>query len=311
MENTEKPNLEVAEGPKKNNNLYKIMAIILLLIVAVLVWQLIVTKTKVHTFTIEKEKAKTQNTALQHELDSLLTEHEKIKKEYGTLSGKLTEKDSLISAKADEIQQLIASQADYNRVKKKLEYLRGITQGYVSQIDSLYKINKVLKDENVEIKDKYDKEAAKTTELTKDKQNLSEKVNLASSLKAYNIKGTPVRLKSGKTEAVEDKAKRTERIKVSFTLSENLIAPSGTKTIYIRIARPDDKILCVTAGDENSFDYNGEKIQYSIKQDIDYQNAAQDITMYWDKTDEFLVGTYVVSVFTDGTLIGESQFSLK
>jgi hypothetical protein len=33
--------------------------------------------------------------------------------------------------------------------------------------------------------------------------------------------------------------------------------------------------------------------------------------MYWDKTDEFMEGTYVVSVFTDGILIGESQFSLK
>jgi len=311
MENTEKPEMKAAEEPKKNNS-FKIIAIILALIVAVLAWQLIMTKTKVNTFTIEKEQAQIKNASLQHNLDSLLTEHEKIKKEYSSLSGKLTEKDSLIAAKADEIQQLIASQADYGRIKKKLEYLRGITQGYVSQIDSLYKINKNLKDENVQIKDKYEKEQSKTSELSKDKENLSAKVNLASTLKAYNIKGIPVKMKSGgKKEDVEDKAKRTERIKVSFTLSENLIAPSGTKTIYVRIARPDDKILCVTADESNAFDYNGEKIQYSIKQDIDYQNKAQDITMYWDKTDEFIEGTYVVSVFADGILIGESQFSLK
>jgi len=311
MENTEKQDLENFEKPKKSNT-FKVISIILALIIAVLAWQLIITKTKVNTFTIEKEKTQLKNTELQHALDSLLTEHEKIKKEYGSLSGKLTEKDSIITAKADEIQQLIASQADYSRIKKKLEYLRGITQGYVSQIDSLYRVNKNLKDENVQITDKYEKEHTKTTELTKDKENLTQKVSLASTLKAYNIKGTPVRLKSGgKKEELEDKAKKAERIKVSFTLSENLIAPSGTKTIYVRIARPDDKILCVTADESNSFDYNGEKIQYSIKNDIDYQNTAQDIVMYWDKTDEFTAGTYVVSVFTDGLLIGESQFALK
>jgi cell division protein FtsB len=297
---------------KSNTKILKIVIAILALIIMVLVWQLIVTKTKVNTFTIEKEKAKTQNTQLQHELDSLLTEHEKIKKEYGNLSGQLSAKDSIILAKADEIQNLIATQADYYRIKKKLDYLRGITQGYVSQIDSLYRVNKVLKDENVEIKGKYEKEQVKTTELTKDKEDLNAKVTLASSLKAYNIKGVPVRSKSGgKKEDVEDKAKRTDRIKVSFTLSENLIAASGTKNIYVRIARPDDKILCVGTGDSYSFDYNGEKIQYSITKSIDYENKAMDITMYWDKTEDFTAGTYVVSVFTDGMLIGESQFALK
>ena len=308
MENTEIGNIE----KPKNNNSFKVISVILALIIAVLVWQLIITKTKVSTFTIEKEKAEVKNNTLQHALDSLVTEHEKIKKEYGTLSGKLTAKDSIIAAKADEIQQLIASQADYGRIKRKLEYLRSITQGYISQMDSLYRVNKNLKHENDQIKDQYQKEQTKTSELTKDKENLSQKVSLASTLKAYNIKGNPVRMKSGgKKEDLEDKAKRAEKIRVSFTLSENLIAPSGAKTIYIRIARPDDKILCVGTDEANSFDYNSEKIQYSIKKDIDYQNKAQDITMYWDKTDDFIPGTYVVSVFTDGLLIGESQFALK
>ncbi|HOT89791.1 MAG TPA: hypothetical protein PL028_09650, partial [Bacteroidales bacterium] len=142
MENTEKS--EMPENPKKNSS-FKIMAVILALVVAVLVWQLIITKTKVNTFTVEKEKTQLKNISLQKELDSLVTEHEKIKTENSTMSGKLSEQDSLITAKADEIQQLIASQADYSRIKKKLEYLRGITQGYVTKIDSLYTVNKVLK----------------------------------------------------------------------------------------------------------------------------------------------------------------------
>lgn len=295
---------------KTSEKTYKIIIGILILLIAVLTWQVIVTKTKVHTFTVEKDKAVTQNKELQTELDSLLKEHEKIKTEYGSLSGKLSEKDSIILAKAEEIQKLIATQADYSRIKKKLDYLRGITQGYVSQIDSLYRVNKTLKDENVKIKDDYSKEVTKTNELTKDKEKLNEKVTMASSLKAYNIKGSPVRFRSGgKKEEAEEKAKKTDRIKVSFTLSENLIIASGTKSVYVRIARPDDKIL--TTSESSSFTYGGEQIQYSVKKDIDYENKAIDVTMYWDKTEEFTAGTYVVSVFTDGMLIGESQFLMK
>lgn len=303
METTEK---------KSKDKLYKILLIVMSTIIAVLVWQLIVTKITVNTFTIEKDTAKTKNQELQHELDSLLVEHEKIKNEYGTLTTQLSTKDSIILAKADEIQKLIATQADYYSIKKKLNYLRGITQGYISQIDSLYTVNKELKDKNVEITNKYEKEQAKTSELTKDKEQLTEKVSLASTLKAYNIKGIPVKSKSGgKKEEIVDKAKRADRIKVTFTLSENLIAASGSKCIYVRIAQPDEKILFVSEDDAHSFDYNGQKIQYSLKEDIDYQNKAVDMVMYWDKINEFSEGTYVVSVFTDGYLIGESQFVLK
>ncbi len=311
METTEKPKLDIVEQPKKNNK-NKVVIIILSVIIVVLACLLIFTGKKMYVNITKEEKAQTKNQQLQHQLDSLLTEHNKIKEEYGSLSGKLADRDSTISAKAEEIQKLIASQADYYSIKRKLDYLRGITQGYVSQIDSLYRVNKTLKDENVKIKDKFSKEQEKTTELTKDKEQLNEKVTLASSLKAYNIKGIPVKLKSGgKKEDIEDKAKRTDRIKVVFTLSENLIAQPGTKSIYVRIARPDDKILTVANDDDHAFDYNGQKIQFSIKQDIDYENKAMDLVMYWDKTDEFIAGTYVVSVFTDGYLIGEGQFVMK
>ncbi|NTW34375.1 MAG: hypothetical protein HGB12_17435 [Bacteroidetes bacterium] len=304
--------METQENKPDNSKLLKIVIYVLSAIIAVLIWQLIVTKTTVNTFTIEKEKTQTKNVALQHELDSLLTEHDKIKKEYGNISGKLSEKDSIILAKADEIQKLIATQADYYRIKRKLDYLRGITQGYVTQIDSLYRVNKVLKDENVEIKDKFKKEKVKTEELSKDKEVLSQKVYLGSVLKAYNIKGIPVRLKSGgKKEEVMEKAKKTDRIKVTFTLSENPLTAAGTKTVYVRIARPDEKILSVSDDLAHSFDFDGKSIQYSMKKDVDYQNKSEEMSLYWDKTEEFTPGSYVVSVFTDGYLIGESIFVLK
>jgi hypothetical protein len=297
------------------NKIYKVIIAVLIAIIGVLVWQLVVTKIEIKTIIVEKGKSVTQSQELQTELDSLLTEHKKIKKEYSGLTGKMAAKDSVIQSYADEIQRLIASQADYGRIKRKLEFLRSITQGYVAQIDSLYTVNRNLKNENKKITEDFNKEKEKTTELTKDKEDLATKVTTASTLKAYNISGVGIRTKqNGKKEEDAEKAKRVDKLKISFTLSENLIIPPGEKTIYVRIARPDSQVLCMGSEDTYSFMFNGQRLQYSLKQDINYQNKAQNITLYWVKTtknESAMKGVYNVSVFCDDTNIGESSFELK
>ena len=64
--------------------------------------------------------------SLRTELDNLLAEHERIKAQYGDLTDQLSAKDSVIMANAAEIEKLINSQADYNRIKKQLARLQNI-----------------------------------------------------------------------------------------------------------------------------------------------------------------------------------------
>ncbi len=299
------------EEKKSKNKIYLILIIVLALSNIVLLWLYISTKSEVKTIIVKQEQTVTKNTELQHELDSLLSEHEKIKTEYGSLDGKLKQKDSIIMANAQEIQKLISRQADYKQVKKKLDYLRGITQGYVSQIDSLLKINNILTTENVKIKGDLKTEQNKTTELIKDKEQLNEKVTIASNLKAYNVKAAGIRVKGGSKESITDKSKKIDKIKISFTLSENLISSSGNKTVYLRIAGPDNVILYSGDAEYSFFIFNGQKMQYSLKKDIVYQNKAMDITMYWDNTENYSPGTYKVVVYVDSYKVGESDFTLN
>lgn len=298
------------EEKKSNNKIYLTIIIVLVLSNIVLLWLFINAKSEVKTIVVKQEQTISKNTELQHELDSLLSEHEKIKREYGDLNGKLQEKDSIILANAQEIQKLISKQADYKQVKKKLDYLRGITQGYVSQIDSLLRINEVLVTENTKIKGDLINEQTKTTELIKDKEQLNEKVTIASNLKAYNVNAAGVRVKGGSKETVTDKAKKIDKIRIHFTLSENLLASSGNKTIYVRIAGPDNVILYSGDSELSFFIFNGQKMQYSLKKDIVYQNKAMDVTMYWDNTENYSLGTYKVVVYVDSYKVGESEFTV-
>lgn len=298
---------------RKSGSKYLILGILAILLISngVLIWQLTKARTSVRTVIIEKEAEGKKNDQLQNELDSLLNEYNRIKSEYGNLSNQLTERDSIIVANAKEIQKLINRQEDYSRIKKNLDLLRKMTQGYVSQLDSLFTVNKALNKENKEIKQILQQEIEKSTVLSKDKEELTTKVNMASTLKAYNITGTPINLKSGgKKEQVTDKAKKVDAIKVCFTLSENLLVAGGNKIIYIRIVSPpDNKVL--TKSQYDTFVYNGESIQYSIKKEINYDNSEINLCLYWNQSEVFKEGAYQIEVFIDGYQIGKGNFVLK
>jgi len=294
------------------SKILKIIVALLLLIIIVLVWQLLDTRSDIETIKTESLNIKQ---SLQSELDSVVSEHELIKTEYGELADSLSVKDSVILANAKEIQRLLDTEWEYYKIKKKLALLRKITQGYVHQVDSLFRVNDELKEENIEIKKEFRKEQRKTSELQKEKEELKGKVEQASVVKAYNITAFGIRLKGGnKKEIITDKARRVEKVKVCCTLAENPIIPPGMKNIYVRIARPDNVIISRSKDDIYTFEYNGEKIQYSMVQEIEYTGKAMDLCLYWTKQDmsvPAMTGTYHIAIFSDGQEIGQTKFSLR
>lgn len=294
---------------------FKVATIALSIITVGLLVALIFTSVEVKTIVVEKDKAGEQSTQLKSELDSLMRQHELIKKEYSVISGKLSAKDSIIAANAEEINLLIAKNGDYRKIKKKLDLLRNMTQGYLTQIDSLVKVNHILITENTKFRTDIDNYKETTTTLETEKKNLTEKVNTAAKLKAYSIVAKAVKLKSkGTKEEVVEKASKTQRIKVSFTLSENKVAAAGGRTIYCRVARPDGKVLTLGDDDANSFNSGSNRLQYSIKKEIQYDNNAQNVTLNWDvknAKEEAVKGRYYVILYVDGYQIGESSFDLK
>lgn len=262
---------------------------------------------------VKIEQKVKENLTLQTELDSLMKEHGVIKMEYGELTDSLLSKDSLIQANAEEIKKLIASQADYYRIRKKLDLLRKTTQGYLNQIDSLYTANRKLTEENVILTEKFEKQVSISQELEKSKVELEGKVSQAAILKAYNIVSEGLRIRGEDNESVTYKARRVDAVRVCFTLSENPVAQPGPRNIYVRIARPDNVIITRGKDDAFTFEHEGQKLNFSMKQEVNYQNKAMNVCLTWEKqSDEpAMKGTYNVYIFTDGYEIGYGQFTLE
>lgn len=298
------------EKEKKKSRICPILLIICILAIGGLAFLHFSTKTEMQDTIDEKVQVAMER---KMELDSIMMEYEGIKSEYGQLNVELSEKDSIIQANAEEIKKLIARSADYRRIKKQRDYLRSIIQDYVNQIDSLFTVNKELKEENQEIKRQFTAEKKKTQELQVEIEEKTGQVEIASMLKAYNISAKSYKLAGNQMRERETyKANRVDRIKICFTLSQNLLAEAGNKTVYIRIARPDSKIL--TRSSSNNFMFNGELLSYSLKKDINYQNHSMELCLNWDKVnadESAMKGTYNIAIFVDGYEIGQSSFTLE
>lgn len=314
MEGKNKTNQPLKENnntPKmkaNNDNIYKGTILVLVIIIAVLTFMLITSRNALKDTSTEKIIAEDLNLELKVELDSVLTEYNMVKMEYDSV---LTTQDSIIQANAQEIERLIAQQSDYRRIRRQLNLLREITQNYVHEIDSLYTENRVLKAENVEMQEEIQRFTIETTALSETKEELESKVEVASALRAFQINATPIRRRGATREEETDRARRTDLIKVCFTVAENPVATPGNKNAYIRIADPTGNILRMGDDDQYAFTYGEDTLQFTMKGQFNYTNMDTEVCLQWNNTQDYEEGMYLVSIFTDEFRLGESQFSLR
>jgi len=297
------------ENKRSRSIIYIILLVIFLILLAITGYLYFDKTEEVKDLQAEKEQIRND---LQSELEELMQEHNQVKDAYGQLSDTLDSRDSVIQANAKEIKNLLNYKWEYFQIKKKLDRLRVTAQKYVRQMDSLYTVNRELTEENERIRESFRTEQNKNIKLQEQTEELQDIVEDASVLRAYNIESVGIRQR-GSRQKETDKARRTDRVRVCFTVGENSLVEKGIKPVYIRISRPDDAILMIDESDDYSFDHKGEKLQYSIRREIRYDGEAVDVCAYWNKgrTDEdAMEGKYHVHIYMDGEKIGESAFEL-
>ena len=298
---------------KNRTLLYALLAALALALVFVIILASKNSSIKGNLQQLEAEK-EMQRQDFQAEVDSLMKVHNELKESYGELSQELAEKDSIIQADAVEIKKLLDSQWDYNRIKKKLASLQTISQKYVRQMDSLYTVNRELVAENERIREEFQAERRQNSSLTKQKEELTNKVNQAATMKISNYTAQAVRFKGGGKETPTDRAERAERIRLDFTVAANDLIQPGTKLFYVRIADPRRAIISKGTGDDYAFQSNGETLQFTEKGRVNYDGKETAVRAYYTKPDayEMMPGTYFIDVYEQGgKLIGQTAIDLK
>lgn len=221
-----------------------------------------------------------------------------------SIVAQLTQEQMKTQKLLEELKNLRASDArEITRLKKELATCRAVIRSYILEIDSLNRLNQNLTEENTRMKGQYEEATKQIEGLNADKQSLSEKVAIAAQLDATGISLT-AKNKRGKTT---EKLKKCKTLQVSFNIAKNVTAQSGVKTLYVRIATPTGSVL--TKG--GTFTYENKNLQYSMKKAVEYNGNETSVVMYWDVNEFLAEGTYHVSVFADGNMIGSRSFTFK
>lgn len=101
-------------------------------------------------------------------------------------------------------------------------------------------------------------------------KELSDKVSLAASLKAANIKVMTVNSRGKIKDKEEYKAKRVDKLKLIFNLPENALTAQESKDIYVRILDPEGAVVADDATGSGDFEINGTPSKFTARESIAY-----------------------------------------
>ena len=218
----------------------------------------------------------------------------------------LTQEQMKTQKLLEELKKVKADDArEITRLKKELATVRAVLRSYIIQVDSLNRLNESLKQENSRVNAELDRRNTEIAGLSSEKASLSEKVAIAAQLDATNIQMT---LLDKKDKAMKKpKLKDTKKIQVSFTITKNVTASNGNRTVYVRIQNPGGNTL----GGGGTFAYENRNLECSMKKTIEYTGEEVNIATFWNVTQMLEGGQYRVSIFADGNMIGSRTFNFE
>lgn len=247
----------------------------------------------------------TEKEMLQKELGDLSSDYNHLKTNNETLNKKLEFEQEKITKLLEEMKVFKAnSYAELNKYRKEINTLKSIMRNYVIQIDSLNRINKKLTAENIEIKQQADWTRERNQKLESDAKRMQEVIARASALKTENFVVYPINKRGRETNL-----NKCYQLKADFVIAENITAKRGERTVYLRITRPDDKVIAFSA--DATFKYQNVKLNYTAKRSFDYEGERLEVSIFWPNDGSLIRGRYVAELFSDNENIGSTEFTLK
>src|SRR6478609_1196881 len=302
------------EQQQKNNNTTKIILIVIILILLGVIAYLLTTNSQ------KSDKIDEQNQELKEKGDSLdknIEALEEIRLRYASLSDQYKElgknNDSL-NARVKEVEDLIAKvkkssgkerkellariealNAELEAKETEIIRLRAVVDSQKTTIDTLNTRTRVLNDT--------------INNVRSQNSELSQKVAIASVLKAENIHVSVVTNKAKVLVKEEYKAKDIHKLEIAFTLGDNKVARKNDKFIALRLIEPSGSVVFETANEGGFFKSaeNGKEIAYTQKRIVSFSNTHQPVVFSYIKGSPYKIGTYTVEIWADGNKIGESQ----
>ncbi|PRY87140.1 hypothetical protein [Mongoliibacter ruber] len=296
---------------KKSDNGKNILIIVLIILV-------IISGIKLYTDYLDRTRKSEEililseeNNDLNKRLDSMTYQLDLRIQEIEKLGGDIESLEEIRS-------QLIAERnSDRKRSSEEIAALNRRINGFSAtlrekddEIIRLREVNQQLFAENQDLKTSQATIEEEVVKLNLKQQELQEKVDIAALLKAENIVVAAVNSR-GREREDGFRNRQIEKLKVSFNIADNKVAPDGHRDIYVQVIAPNNQPIFDVAKGSGTFTLDGREEFYTAHQDLLFNNSKQQLTYYYEKGSKYASGIYEVRIYADGYKIGNKTFEVK
>ena len=146
-----------------------------------------------------------------------------------------------------------------------------------------------------------------TDSLLVQNTELANVVENAAVLQTVNVKSFGVIERTSGKQIPTERARRSDKIKICYTVAKNTLVGAGDKELYVQVIDPKNNVL----GANEQIQLGHEVLNYSLVSKFNYENKSIDICEFVSPNGEFSEGNYTVNVFNEKELVSTTKFNLQ
>lgn len=272
--------------------------------------------TIIYTVSLFQEKKKNEAALTQEkqlvveDLNSLKSEYDKAILESNATNEELVSARDNIAKYIDSVKAMKADITSLSRYRRQVNVLKAEREQLLKQVDSLTRSNTMIAMQRDSTYVELEKQTVFNDSLVVQNTQLADVVEKGSALNLSKFNVDAVRERNSGKLVSTSRARRTDKLKVCFTVADNIISDAGDREFYIEVLDPQGNVQGQSSSKTND---TGASITYSKGTGFYYENKALDVCDYIDKpAGDFQEGNYMVNVYDDRLkLLGTSKFELK
>ncbi|WP_166965075.1 chromosome partitioning protein ParA [Yeosuana marina] len=269
--------------------------------------------TAFYSLNLYKESNKTkkdlteQKQLVMNDLNAMAKQYDDAISENEVANNNLIEARARIQGLIDSLKISETNVKSLWRYKQKYMSLQKEMDVLLAQNDSLRVENSYLATSLDSTRVRLEERTMFTDSLLIQNTALAEVMENASVLSTIGLKGFGVIERTSGKLIPTERASRTDKIRVCFTVAQNKLVQAGDQELYVQVIDPKNNTL----GANEQVVFGDKTINYSIISKFNYENSSLNICEFVTGKGDFEKGRYVVNVFNSKDLVSTSEFTLK
>ena len=268
----------------------------------------------VYTFVLFRESQQNQlglqeqKMAITAELVDLQNTYDALMDDYQIQDQALIDARERIAQLRDSVESAKPSMAIIQRYRLEIARLKEERTMLFARADSLIQVTQNLSMTVDSTRKVLSRTRLESDYLRQKNNDLERVIQMGSQLQIIDFSSTAVIVRRNGKIVDTKRASRADKIRACFTISPNYVASPGERELYLQVINPKNNLI----GNRQTLEQDDERLLYSAKTQIDFQQEEIDVCiMVGAKKEELISGRYVLNLYQDLTRLSTITMQLK